>query len=208
MALGSNVCQRHVPFVQPRPCCRLLGAHRCVLGTFPAGNSPLQLLFLCRAFPAMLPAARAFCPHCVLMQGEGLVPIASTTWVCKVIGKGLLRQNICPPVPSCSTVPLGNGKWCDRRFLAGKQPCCVWGMEDEAGDVQGSSDHRSGALYCCNQSSGSQVPKFSSKVNRREFPILKNSFQPDCCLGFGCAGKQSLQNDFCTAVQGFLQRGL
>lgn len=177
-------------------------------------SAPFQLetfpysCYFCVMLSSHASAARVFCPHRVLMQGEGLVPIASTTWVCKVIGKGLLRQNTRPPVPSCSPVPLGDGKWRDRRFLAGKQPCCVWGTEDEAGDVQGSSDRRSGALHCCNQSSGSQVPKFSSKVNRREFPIVRNSFQPDYCLGFGCAGKQSLQNDFCTAVQGSLQGGL
>lgn len=48
------------------------------------------------------------------------------------------------------------------------------------------------------------VAKLRSELNKRDFPILGDSFQPDYCLS--CSTKQSLENDFCTVAQGFPQR--
>lgn len=47
------------------------------------------------------------------------------------------------------------------------------------------------------------VARLRSELNKRDFPILGDSSQPDYCLG--CSTKQSLENYFCTVAQGFLQ---
>lgn len=99
-------------------------------------SAPFQLetfpysCYFCVVLSSHALAARVFCPHRVLMQGEGLIPIASTTWVCKVIGKGLLRQNTRPPVLSCSPVPLGDGNGVTGGFLRGSSlaMCGAWRM--------------------------------------------------------------------------------
>lgn len=49
------------------------------------------------------------------------------------------------------------------------------------------------------------APKLRSELDKRDFPILGDSFQPDCCLGFRCSAKRSLENDCCTVAQGFPQ---
>lgn len=46
------------------------------------------------------------------------------------------------------------------------------------------------------------VAKLRSELNKRNFPILGDSFQPDYCLG--CLTKVP-KNDFCTVAQGFPQ---
>lgn len=47
------------------------------------------------------------------------------------------------------------------------------------------------------------VAKLRAELNKRDFPILGESFQPDYCLG--CSTEQSLENYFCTVAQGFPQ---